>query len=212
MADKKDKKGQNKKDKKGKGADDESVDDLVDGDDADDDGGDKKGKDKKGKKKDDPADDVDPSTNGLPGYIGVGLLGGVIVGFGPLRDAAQGNGPFEEAMLRFVACVLFCLLAASLIGRLLDSVPPEEGEDGDELGPGGVDGDAGNGALGNDAIGSGGTGGIGGAGNPTTTTAPFDPDLDPTRDPALGATPGDGGIGSDGADGPLGNGAEVGST
>lgn len=76
------------------------------------------------KKKKDDADD--PSAPALPGYIGVGMLGGIVLGFDPLRDAAQGNGAFEDAMIRFVACLLVCVAAASVIGRLLDSAPPEE--------------------------------------------------------------------------------------
>jgi hypothetical protein len=66
-----------------------------------------------------------PTRDGMPGYIGVGLLGGVVLGFAPLRDAVQGNGPFEDAMVRFVACLLVCLVAASVLGRLLDDAPPE---------------------------------------------------------------------------------------
>lgn len=73
-------------------------------------------------------DPGDPSTAGLPGYIGVGLLGGFVLGFGPLRDAVQGNGPFEEAMLRFVACLLVCVAAASVLGRLLDNAEGDEPE------------------------------------------------------------------------------------
>jgi hypothetical protein len=62
---------------------------------------------------------------------GPSVLGGVVVGFGPLRDAAQGNGPFEDAMIRFVGCVLFCLVAASMIGRYLDNIPFEDDDEGD---------------------------------------------------------------------------------
>ena len=51
------------------------------------------------------------------------MLGGIVLGFGPLRDAVQGNGPFEEAMVRFVACLLVCLVSAGLLGRLLDNAP-----------------------------------------------------------------------------------------
>lgn len=71
-----------------------------------------------------------PARAGMPGYIGVGLLGGFVLGFAPLRDAAQGNGPFEDAMVRFVACLLVCLVAASVLGRLLDDAPPEESTTG----------------------------------------------------------------------------------
>ncbi len=71
-------------------------------------------------------DEGDPASSGLPGYIGVGLIGGMIVGYGPLRDAMGGTGSFEDAMLRFVACVVVCVAAASIIGRLLESAPPAE--------------------------------------------------------------------------------------
>ncbi len=71
-------------------------------------------------------DEGDPNSSGLPGYIGVGLIGGMIVGYGPLRDAMGGTGAFEDAMVRFVACVLVCVAAASIVGRLLESAPPAE--------------------------------------------------------------------------------------
>jgi hypothetical protein len=61
---------------------------------------------------------------GLPSYIGIGLLGSLVVGFGPLRDAAQGHGSFEDAMTRYLACLLVCLVGASAVGRILDSAPP----------------------------------------------------------------------------------------
>ena len=70
------------------------------------------------------------AADGLPGYIGVGLIGGIVLGFGPLRDAIQGVGPFEDAMLRFLACLLVCVVAASFIGRILDSAPSAEEEIG----------------------------------------------------------------------------------
>lgn len=73
-------------------------------------------------------DEVDQSADGLPGYIGIGLIGGIVLGFGPLRDAVQGTGPFEDAMLRFLACILVCVVAASFIGRILDSAPPADDE------------------------------------------------------------------------------------
>jgi len=69
-------------------------------------------------------DDPDRSGDGLPGYIGVGLIAGIVLGSGPLRHAVQGTGPFEDAMLRFLACILVCVAAASFIGRILDSAPP----------------------------------------------------------------------------------------
>ncbi len=68
--------------------------------------------------------------------IGVGLIASVVIGYPPLRDAIQGNGPFENAMLRFVLCFGACVLAASVIGRLLDGAPPPEPEEVDEEGDG----------------------------------------------------------------------------
>lgn len=55
-------------------------------------------------------------------YVGLALIMSVIVGFGPLRDAFQGNGSFESAMIRFLACVVACLIGASILGRMVDSV------------------------------------------------------------------------------------------
>lgn len=70
-----------------------------------------------------------PRRAGMPGYIGVGLLAGVVVGLGPLRDAALGNGPFEAAMIRFAARLLVCLVAANLLGRLLDGASRGRGRE-----------------------------------------------------------------------------------
>lgn len=106
-----------KKSKKGDAKDGDPTDDAAS--DADDD-----------ESKEDPND---PNAPGLPGFVGVGLLGGVIVGFDPLRDAVRGYGPFDTAMLRFLACVLVCVTAASLIGRLIDSVPRDDDSSDDEL-------------------------------------------------------------------------------
>ncbi|MEM9563393.1 MAG: hypothetical protein AAGA93_12285 [Actinomycetota bacterium] len=77
-------------------------------------------------------DGVDPAVAGLPGYIGVGLLGGVALGFGPLRNAVTGNGPFEDALLGFIACLLVCLAGASAIGRLLDNAAADAADEVDE--------------------------------------------------------------------------------
>lgn len=77
-------------------------------------------------------DQGDPASSGLPGYIGLGLIGGVILGFGPLRDAVGGTGPFEDAMVRFLACVLVCVAAASFIGRILESAPPAAASTSDD--------------------------------------------------------------------------------
>ena len=51
---------------------------------------------------------------GCPATSGSACSAGFILGFDPLRDAAQGNGPFEDAMVRFVACLLVCVVAASI--------------------------------------------------------------------------------------------------
>ena len=75
--------------------------------------------------------DTGERAGGLPSSIGIGLIGSLVVGFGPLRDAAQGNGPFEDAMTRYVACLLVCLIGASVLGRILDSAPAESREEGD---------------------------------------------------------------------------------
>lgn len=69
--------------------------------------------------------DEDASSNATS-YIGLGLLASLIVGFSPLLDAIQGNGPFESAMLRYLACLAVCVVAATIIGKMLDSVPSEE--------------------------------------------------------------------------------------
>lgn len=58
--------------------------------------------------------------------IGFGLLSSVVVGFSPLTDALQGNGSFENAIGRYLACVAFCVAAALVIGRLLDAAPAAE--------------------------------------------------------------------------------------
>ncbi len=69
-------------------------------------------------------------TNNRTSYIGLGLLTSLIVGYSPLADALFGNGSFEGALGRFVACVAVCVFGASSLGRLLDSAP--RAEDGTE--------------------------------------------------------------------------------
>lgn len=110
-------------------------------------------KDKPATKRVELIDQGDPASSGLPGYIGLGLIGGFIVGFGPLRDAVQGVGPFEDAMVRFLACILVCVVGASILGRILESAPAAEtdaaatgaagaaGADGDSIGSVGEAGD-----------------------------------------------------------------------
>ena len=68
-------------------------------------------------------------TGGLPSSVGLALIGSLVVGFGPLRDAAQGNGSFDAAMARYLACLVVCLAGASALGRILDSAPPEASEE-----------------------------------------------------------------------------------
>ena len=104
--------------------------------------------------------DADPVNR--TGYIGLGLLGSLVLGFGPLSDALLGNGPFEAALGRFVVCVVFCVGAASLLGRLLDSAPKEEKEDttaSDDDGTGTPDGTGGNPPIGDDPAADAGSGG-----------------------------------------------------
>lgn len=67
----------------------------------------------------------DGESSNATSYIGLGLIASLIVGFSPLLDAIQGNGSFENAMLRFLACIAVCVVAAAVIGRLLDSAPTE---------------------------------------------------------------------------------------
>jgi hypothetical protein len=121
-----------KKAKKGKG---KSDDDKKSKDD------DKKSKKDKSDKKAKKGDDGPPTF--LPSSIGIGLLASLVVGFGPLRDAVGGHGPFEAAMLRYLACLVACLVGASIVGRLVDGAPPPEAAspadqpDVDALGSGG---------------------------------------------------------------------------
>jgi len=97
----KDKSKKDKKDKKGKG----------------------KGKKNKGTA---AAAAAGPAPVNRLSFIGLGLLASPIIGFSPLSDALTGNGPFENAIARFVACVAFSVTAAAIIGRLLESAPPPE--------------------------------------------------------------------------------------
>ncbi len=64
--------------------------------------------------------------------MGLALLASPIIGFAPLRDALLGRGPFEEAILRFLACVVVCLIAGSVLGRLLAGTPDDIVEAVDE--------------------------------------------------------------------------------
>ncbi|MGF1599690.1 MAG: hypothetical protein ACFCVK_22715 [Acidimicrobiales bacterium] len=78
---------------------------------------------------------IDRTTNdNRPQRVGLGLLASLVVGFGPLDDAFSGNGSFEGAMFRFGVCVVGCVAAALVLGRLLDSAPPPEDEAGPDSG------------------------------------------------------------------------------
>lgn len=100
-----------------------------------DDSGDKKDKkEKKDKKKDKGKDGPAEEPSARAGYIGLGLVGSLIVGFDPLRDAFQGNGSFENAIFRFLACVAVCVVGAGTIGRMIDaSAPSPEEANPDEV-------------------------------------------------------------------------------
>lgn len=88
--------------------------------------GDSGDEDKKDKKKDKDGSSEEPSARA--GYIGLGLVGSLVVGFDPLRDAFQGNGSFENAIFRFLACVAVCVVGAGTIGRLIDASSPKSEE------------------------------------------------------------------------------------
>ena len=75
--------------------------------------------------------DEDASSNATS-YIGLGLLASLIVGFSPLLDAIQGNGTFESALLRYLACLAVCVVAATILGRMLDSAPADDHGSGDD--------------------------------------------------------------------------------
>lgn len=62
-------------------------------------------------------------------YIGLGLIASLIVGSGPLLDALNGNGSFENAMLRYLACLAVCVIAAAMLGRMLDSAQFNNSDD-----------------------------------------------------------------------------------
>jgi hypothetical protein len=120
-----------KKDAPDEAAEEEESQDA-EGEDSGDKDGDKDGdkKDKKDKKKDkDKGKDEPPEEpSARAGYIGLGLVGSLIVGFDPLRDAFQGNGSFENAIFRFLACVAVCVVGAGTIGRMIDASAPDPEE------------------------------------------------------------------------------------
>lgn len=65
--------------------------------------------------------------------IGAGLVLSILVGWDPLNDAVTGTGPFEDAVVRFVACVVICVGGAAFVGAVLDQSPPEKASSGVEL-------------------------------------------------------------------------------
>jgi hypothetical protein len=74
-------------------------------------------------------------------YIGLGLIASLIVGSGPLLDALNGNGPFESAMLRYLACLGVCVVAAATLGRMLDNAQYEDDDPGGPNGPNSAESD-----------------------------------------------------------------------
>ncbi|MGB5755959.1 MAG: hypothetical protein WBM50_03515 [Acidimicrobiales bacterium] len=78
----------------------------------------------------------DTESSNATSYIGLGLLASLVVGFSPLLDAIRGNGTFENAMLRYLACLAVCVVAAAVLGRMLDSAPAGGQEPGPDPGAG----------------------------------------------------------------------------
>ena len=59
--------------------------------------------------------------------IGLGLLISLVIGFGPLNDAALGHGSFPLAVGRYLVCLACSLTGVLTLGHLLDGAPaPEE--------------------------------------------------------------------------------------
>ncbi len=71
---------------------------------------------------------VEPAVpdDGHNARIGLALLASLVIGFGPLRDAALGNGSFPQAVGRYLLCLAACVGAMLVLGRLLDGAPPDE--------------------------------------------------------------------------------------
>lgn len=74
---------------------------------------------------------VEPASpdDGHNARIGLALLASLVIGFGPLRDAALGNGSFPQAVGRYLLCLGACVAAMLVLGRLLDGAPPPEDEE-----------------------------------------------------------------------------------
>lgn len=79
---------------------------------------------------------VEPAApdDGHNARIGLALLASLVIGFGPLRDAALGNGSFPQAIARYLVCLAACVGAMLVLGRLLDGAPEPEGDGGQEEG------------------------------------------------------------------------------
>lgn len=75
---------------------------------------------------------VEPATpdDGHNARIGLALLASLVIGFGPLRDAALGNGSFPQAVGRYLLCLAACVGAMLVLGRLLDGAPEPEDDGG----------------------------------------------------------------------------------
>lgn len=79
---------------------------------------------------------VEPAVpdDGHNARIGLALLASLVIGFGPLRDAALGNGSFPQAVGRYLLCLGACVGAMLVLGRLLDGAPPDEDPEPTPLG------------------------------------------------------------------------------
>lgn len=75
---------------------------------------------------------VEPAApdDGHNARVGLALLASLVIGFGPLRDAALGNGSFPQAIGRYLLCLAACVGAMLILGRLLDGAPEPEGDGG----------------------------------------------------------------------------------
>jgi len=74
---------------------------------------------------------VEPAApdDGHNARIGLALLASLVIGFGPLREAALGSGSFPQALGRYLVCLAACVGAMLVLGRLLDGAP-ERSDDG----------------------------------------------------------------------------------
>ncbi|MEZ5409103.1 MAG: hypothetical protein R2761_13820 [Acidimicrobiales bacterium] len=66
--------------------------------------------------------------------IGLALLASLVIGFGPLREAALGSGSFPQALGRYLVCLAACVVAMLVLGRLLDGAPEPEDDSGPQDG------------------------------------------------------------------------------